>query len=221
MAGAMSHAPRPPSPSERPPQGHEVSASELAELDQLVKLERTRAVALFVVATVALRGAQAASQGTSRAPAILPYLLALAGVVLVAYASWSMAHPEGAGQSLLRLDPAGEIVAGSEILMTVLLRPRKPMDLDPLKVRIFAQGADVGLVKGPILHESVRLLGERRAVQGGRALRFEARILIPDDAPTSAPGKPVTWRVEVGAGEPAVFAMSRLLRVRSAPLTAV
>lgn len=79
----------------------------------------------------------------------------------------------------------------------------------------------MGLVKGAILHESVRLLGERRAIPGGKALRFEARMLIPDDAPTSTPGKPVTWRVEVGAGEPAVFVMSRTFRVRSASLPAV
>jgi hypothetical protein len=190
-----------------------VSASDVAALDRLRNLERTGALGLFAVAGIALRGAQWADEA-HRAPAVLPVVLFVAGVLLAAYAVWSQANPDGVGQAILRLDPEREIAAGRELLVTVVLRPRKRLDLDPLTVRVVARGADVGLTKGEVVHESVRSIGERRAIKGGRAVRFEVRIRIPDDVRTSAPGKPVRWRVEVTSGEPAVFTMARAIHVR-------
>jgi hypothetical protein len=217
--GPHQASPESPAPQDEPtrPAGEalEVTANDLAALDQLARVERMGGIGLGVVALVALRAAQGTYAGHLRTPSILPFVLLLAGIVVGVYAVWTQANPDGIGQTLLRVDPEGEIAAGRELAVTVLLRPRKRLDLDPLKVRLVAQGADVGLTKGEIVHESQRLVGERRAIEAGRAVRFEMRILVPDDAPTSAPGKPVKWRVEVTSGEPAAFSIARSIRVRS------
>jgi len=200
-------------PADPPCEILDVSAADSAALDRLGHLERTGALGLFCVAGLALRGAYWAGEGHFRGPAVLPFVLAIVGVVLGAYAVWSQANPDGVGQTILRLDPEREIAAGHELAVTVLLRPRKRLDLDPLQVRVVARAADVGLTKGDIVHESRRTIGPRCVIEAGRAVRFEGRIPIPEDVPTSRPGKPVTWRVEVAAGEPAVSTMTRLIRV--------
>ena len=64
------------------------------------------------------------------------------------------------------------------------------------------------------MYATERTIAERLAIGGGEAARFETSIRLPEDVPTSTPGKPIRWRVEVTAGEPSVFSMARSIRVR-------
>jgi hypothetical protein len=200
-----------------PPEGEilEPTPGDLRALANLRAEARNRWIGMSVGAALMSRFVAPVAENLVPGFGLVIYALVFA---LIGYALWTRIVPRGLGPSIVRVEPADEIVAGRFLAITLLIQPRHDLELDRVTVRLVARRSSSGdRDRGEIIASSDGVLAAGHTIEAEQVARLQTTLLVPEDAPPTSRKRGITWRVEVSFGEPPVFTHRETIRVLPLP----